>query len=93
MNHFLDPEGNIAKEMHKHGREHASFLALLIDAATKVYPPSFESTEIKCIKKRCNGTIEIGFDTKDENIEWWCTKCSEDGLLSGWQGSRWDNRK
>ena len=40
MTHFLDDEGNIAKEMHKEGREHASFLALIVDTATKDYPPS-----------------------------------------------------
>jgi len=36
--------------MHKEGREHASFLALIIDAATKVYPPPTKSTEIRCMK-------------------------------------------
>jgi len=36
MTHFLDQEGNIAKEMHKEGREHASFLALIVDAVNKI---------------------------------------------------------
>ena len=37
MTHFLDEEGNIAKEMHKEGRELASFLALVVDATTKIH--------------------------------------------------------
>lgn len=93
MNHFLDDEGNIAKEMHKEGREQASFLALIIDAATKVYPPPTKSTEIRCMKKRFSGTIEIDVDTKEVVIEWYCIKCNEAGRISGWQGTKWDNTK
>jgi uncharacterized membrane protein YjdF len=49
------------------------------------------ATEIRCRKKKCTGTIELFFD--DEIIEWWCTDCNEAGRISGWQGSKWDNRK
>jgi len=93
MTHFLDPEGNIAKEMHKEGREHASFLALIVDAVTKDYPPSKKATEIRCLTKKCTGTIEIAVNTKEEVIGWNCTKCDEAGKISGWQGTKWDNRK
>jgi hypothetical protein len=93
MTHFLDEQGNIAKEMHKEGREHASFLALIIDAATKDYPPPTKSTEIRCMMKKCTGTIEIGVNAREEVIEWQCTKCKEAGKISGWQGTKWDNRK
>jgi hypothetical protein len=91
MTHFLDEEGNIPKEMPKEGREMAGLLALIVDAATKDYPPRSKSTDIRCIMKKCTGTIELFFD--DEIIEWWCTDCNEAGRISDWQGSKWDNRK
>ncbi len=93
MTHFLDEEGNIAKEMHKEGREHASFLALIVDQATKDYPPSKKSTEIRCMKKKCTGSIDIAVNVKEEVIGWHCAKCNEGGKISGWQGTKWDNRK
>jgi len=93
LSHFLDEKGEIAKEMHKEGREHASFLALIVDTATKSYPTLIDSTEIRCQKKKCTGNIEIGFDIENEIIEWWCNNCSEGGKISGWQGTKWDNRK
>jgi hypothetical protein len=91
LTHYLDPDGNIAKEMPKSARELASFQSLIVDAATKDYDPPIMATEIRCRKKKCTGTIELFFD--DEIIEWWCTDCNEAGRISGWQGSKWDNRK
>jgi len=93
MTHFLDPQGNIAKEMHKEGREHASFLALIIDTATKDYPPSKKDTEIRCVTKKCTGTIDIAVDTTNEFIRWKCNKCSEEGRIEAWQKTKWDNRE
>jgi len=79
--------------MDKEGREHASFLALIVDTATKDYPPPIKSTEIRCLKKKCTGTIEIKVNTKDELIYWYCNKCLEAGKIVEWQKTKWDNRK
>jgi len=93
LTHFLDKKGNIPADMPKEGREMAGFLALIVDAATKVYPPQSKSTAIRCMKKKCTGTIDIDVDAKDEVIEWHCTKWHEEGKISGWPGTKWDNRK
>ena len=93
MTHFLDKDGNIAKEMEKVGREHASFLALIVDAATKDYPPTDKHTDIRCVGNKCTGTIDIAIDVTEEVIGWHCTKCDHGGKIHGWQGTKWDNRK
>ena len=93
MTHFLDEEGNIAKEMHKEGREYASFLSLIIDTTTKDYSPIKKFTEIRCRKKKCTGNIEIMVEINEETIYWHCPVCTETGKISGWQGTKWDNRK
>lgn len=93
MTHFLVPAGNIAKEMHKEGREHASFLSLIIDTVTKEYKTPIQATGIRCLKKGCNGTIDVVIDAKEETINWACTDCDEDGKISGWQKTKWDSRK
>jgi len=92
ISHFLNEHGNIAKEMPKAGRMTAGFLALIVDAATKDYKPPIKGSGIKCLIKKCNGTIELGFSSDNEIIEWWCTDCDEAGRISGWQGTKWDNR-
>jgi hypothetical protein len=92
MTHFLDAEGNIAKEMNKQGRELSSFLAMVIDIATK--SNSEENIELRCWKKKCNGTIEIQYIPEEfDVIDYWCTECDNAGAISGWQGTKWDNRK
>ncbi len=93
LTHFLDEKGNIAKEMYKEGREMASFLALIVDTATKVYPTPIKISGIRCLKKKCLGTIEIEVDKANEAIAWECTKCGEAGRISGWQKTKWDNRQ
>jgi len=89
LTHFLDPEGNIPKEMPKQARELASFQSLIVDEATKDLPTL--STELRCRIKKCKGNIEVAFD--GDIIEWWCTDCNEAGRISDWQGSKWDNHK
>jgi hypothetical protein len=92
LTHFLDEQGNIAKEMNKTGREMASFLALIVDTATTNYAPSKKTTEIRCLKKKCIGTIDIEVDIVDEFIYWSCNKCTEAGRINDWQKTKWDNR-
>jgi len=93
LTHFLDEKGNIPKEMTKEGREMASFLDLIVDSATKEYPPAEKHTQIRCLKKKCTGKIEIKVDTKEETINWQCPICTEAGKISGWQKTKWDNRQ
>ena len=93
LTHFLDEKGNIPKEMTKSGRERAFFHGLIVDSATKEYPPVEKYSQIRCLKKKCAGLIEIEVDTKNEFIYWKCNKCTEEGRISDWQGSKGDNRE
>jgi sorbitol-specific phosphotransferase system component IIBC len=71
----------------------AGFLALIVDLATKDYPPSKKTTDIRCIIIKCTVTIEIGVNVREEVIGGQCTKCYKAGKINGWQGTKWDNRK
>ena len=92
LSHFLDTNGNIAKEMNKTGRERASFIALIVDEATKTSLE--EHGELRCMKKKCEGTLKIMILDDTMEIEYCCTHCNtNNGRISGWQGTKWDNRK
>lgn len=92
MTHFLDEQGNIAKGMHQEGREMASFLALIVDAATQELQSSTMATKIRCHNKKCDGTIEIVLGSERDEILWMCTHCDDDGKISGWEKTKWDKR-
>ena len=93
LQHFLNEQGNIPSEMPYEGREMAGFLALIVDAATIGYPNPEPQTVIKCINKECKGTLNVKVDTRDGFIFWKCNTCREEGRISDWQKTKWDNRK
>ncbi len=92
MTHFLDETGNIPTQMSKEARELASFMALVVDESTKEYDSSVISTSIRCFRKKCLGTINSEFLIENDDIHWACTKCKNEGIISYWQSTRWDNR-
>jgi hypothetical protein len=91
MTHFLNEQGNIAKEMPKEARELASFLALVVDATTKTTPSILTSTDLRCFKKACHGLIKTAVKHNDEEIHWYCPDCENEGVISHWHGTKWDN--
>jgi hypothetical protein len=92
MQHFLDEQGNIPSQMPKEAKELASFMALVVDTTTKTLPTTLTSTDIRCFIKGCHGLIKTALMLKSEEIHWYCPDCEVDGLISGWQGTKWDNR-
>ena len=92
MSHFLDETGNIPKQMPMEARELASFFALVIDATTKIIPAKLTPTNLRCFEKGCQGTIRIEFLRSTNEIHWMCSRCDNEGRISHWQGTKWDNR-
>ena len=92
MTHFLDETGNIPKQMPSEARELASFLALVIDTTTKNNPFTLTQTEIRCFEKGCKGFIKSEVMKDNNDIHWVFSKCENEGRISGWKLTKWDNR-
>ena len=92
MTHFLDESGNIPTQMPKEARELANFLALVVDETTKEPSKSVIYTTIRCFIKKCEGTINSEIIKENNEIHWVCSKCQNEGILSEWQNTRWNNR-
>lgn len=88
MQHFIDIEGNIPKQMPKEARELASFLALVIDTTTKKNPTTLTTTDIRCFNKRCHGLVKSSMRLVTNEIHWFCPNCREEGLISEWQKTK-----
>ena len=93
IRHFLNEEGKIPGVLPEPARELSSFLVLIVDAVTSSYPDPKWSIEtgITCRTPRCTGEIIAALDALEEPIRWYCMECGEDGIISGWRRSRWDN--
>ena len=92
ITHFLDETGNIPKQMPKEAREMASFLALVVDATTKNIPFTLTQTDIRCFVKGCQGLIKSEVLKENNEIHWVCSKCKNEGRISGRKLTKWDNR-
>ena len=93
MTHFLDETGSIPKQMPKQARELASFLALVVDTTTKNNPQSLTATDIRCFEKGCHGQIKTTVMPVNDEIHWYCPDCENEGVISEWQKTKWDNRR
>jgi hypothetical protein len=92
MQHFLDMEGNISEYMPKEEREMVSFMASVVDTTTKNNPQTLTQTDIQCFAKGCYGLIKTALVPKTEEIHWYCPDCENEGVISEWQKTKWDNR-
>jgi len=93
MQHFLDESGNIPKEMPREARELASFFALVIDTTTKINSSTLAPTNIRCFESGCLGTIRSEILVGGGEIHWKCSKCQNEGKISHWKKTRWNNSK
>jgi hypothetical protein len=93
MTHFLDDQGNIPKQMPKEARELASFLALVVDVTTKTMPLTLSETGIRCFNKGCHGQIKSSVNRAKAEIHWQCHVCGNEGVISNWGKTKWDNTK
>ena len=93
MTHFLDDQGNIPRQMPKEARELANFLALIVDATTKTMPSTLTSTDIRCFQKGCHGLVKSSIRPKEGEIHWYCSECENEGVISHWLRTKWDNMR
>jgi len=89
ITHFLDDAGEL-KEMPASVHRMAEFLVAIIDAVTRVYPNVAHDTGISCRKRGCQGSLQASLQTLDGEITWWCPICEQNGVVSNWQGTKWD---
>lgn len=75
-------------------RRFAAYLGGVVSAATAEPPGQAIATPISCRRrpghKPCPGRLEVYRGVHPADIEWRCPACGDDGVISNWQGSRWD---
>ena len=68
ITHYLDDEGELPAEMPGSARNLASFLVLVIDAASQDIPADDLNTNIRCRQDGCTGSIRAEVMSIDDEI-------------------------
>ncbi|MBN2103634.1 hypothetical protein JW835_06295 [bacterium] len=90
ITHYLDEKGEVA-EIPKAVKKLADYLVLIIKTATEHFPAKDFKTGLPCRKKTCQGRILTSIFQKGGDIYWHCPVCEEQGIITDWQGTKWDN--
>jgi hypothetical protein len=76
------------------GGRMARFLGEIVSAASLLAPGEFQVSAVGCRRRpkrrRCPGLIRLGRDQNTDEIHWACTTCTDRGVITNWQASRWD---
>ncbi len=92
ITHFLDEHGELAS-MPAPARKLASFLVLLIEAATQAFPQRDHDTGIRCRIRGCEGSMRTSLSSPEEEITWHCPACGHHGIIRNWDNTRWNQWK
>ena len=84
MSHSHNESGDIPKKVPKQAREISAFFSLVIDETINTMPSTLTSTGIRCFKKRCIGIIASEVHLENNEINWKCSKCRNEGTITGW---------
>ena len=93
MTHFLNEDGNIPRDIPKEARELGNFLSLIVDTTTSYGKQELYPTGIRCFEKNCEGIIQSEMIEDDSEIHWLCSECSNEGYISEWENTQWNNLK
>jgi RNase P subunit RPR2 len=91
IKHLLDASEKMPNEMPREARDLIGFLTLIIDKTTINLPHTLTSTDIHCFEKGCDGLIKTALRVDTNEIHWFCPDCEDEGLISDWKDTEWDN--
>ena len=89
ISHYLDDAGEL-KEMPASVRRMAEFLVAIIDAVTRRFPTIGHDTDTRCRRIGCKSSVLASLQAVDGKITWRCPLCKQNGIISNWQGTKWD---
>jgi hypothetical protein len=87
---YLAPNGTLAA-LSPRGLRLARYWAEIVAQASNYDA----STTILCRRrpgrKPCGTLLTVFFDVDNSDVLWFCPVCNDQGRISGWEGTFWDN--
>lgn len=95
MRHFLDETGDLAA-MRGPAANLALHLGSIVGWVTSRGAMQPDRTNVPCRRNpgrvRCVGEIVANLTGEPGAISWRCPECGDNGVVRGWEGTRWDRR-
>src|SRR3972149_8141789 len=96
IRHYLDGNGDLAA-MPGPAMNLALHLGSFVAGVPSRPARGVERTNVPCRRspgrKRCPGEVVATCDLVAGEVEWRCERCGDNGVISGWEGTRWDRRE
>jgi hypothetical protein len=97
MRHYLDEEtGDFQELLPDPILTPALFFGSIVAWVTDHLPDGDPRTNVPCKRspdhKRCLGEIAAELDSASGHIVWHCPTCGDDGVIHGWENTKWDRR-
>ena len=91
LEHYLNEDGEFPADLGGPAQSLARFFAEIVSATTEA-----RRSAVRCRRrpnrKPCPGVIQAVVEVRREEILWECPVCGDNGVLSGWAGTKWDRR-
>jgi hypothetical protein len=92
ITHYFGEDGGLAR-MPRAAIKLATFLSLVIEAATGDSSHVERDSGVRCRIKSCGGEIRTFLPLGGNEISWYCPRCERHGVIRNWQNTKWNRRK
>jgi hypothetical protein len=69
----------------------ATYWTEIVSQATLYDEPTMLRCRRRPGRRPCAGLLTIFFDIDNDDVLWFCPICNDEGRISGWQDTFWDN--
>ncbi|MGH9199828.1 MAG: hypothetical protein ACRD2A_01175 [Vicinamibacterales bacterium] len=97
MRHYVDEAtGDLLEVIPERVLSLAVFFGSIVAWVTDHLPQGDWLTNVPCRRspgrRRCRGEIVAELDQTSGHIVWHCPLCGDNGLIHGWEDTRWDRQ-
>lgn len=96
IQHFMN--GNVeADDLPAEALALLNLLTSIIREVTKDYDQAYPSSTVSACRNAsnsdCDGDLVAWVSDGNGHIHWGCTDCDDEGMITHWEGTKWDQRK
>jgi hypothetical protein len=87
---MLEPNGTLAA-LSPRGLRLAEYWTEIVAHASNYDEPTTLRCRRRPGRRPCGGLLTLFFDVDTFDVLWFCPVCDDNGRISGWEGTFWDN--
>lgn len=88
--HVLDEKGTL-QALTGRGLRLAEYWTQIVAQASHYDEPTTLRCRRRPGRRPCGALLTLFFDVDNFDVLWFCPECDDNGRISGWEGTFWDN--